>query len=53
MMEMLPNVSQIATFGCELDFVHPSAHQILKDPMWDTQGLHTFQSSGQKLLRPG
>ena len=53
MMEMLPNVSQIATFGCELDFVHPSAHQILKDPMWDTQGLRTFQSSGQKLLRPG
>ena len=41
MVECLPTVSQIATFGCELDFVHPSTQKLLKDPIWDTLRLCT------------
>ena len=35
-VECLPTVSQIVTFGCELDFVNPNAQAILCDPIWDT-----------------
>ena len=34
--EYLPKVRQIATFGCELDFVHPNTLAVLCDPVWDT-----------------
>ena len=35
-VDYLPTISQIATFGCELEFVHSSTQKLLKDPIWST-----------------
>ena len=35
-VEYLPTVSQIDTFGCEVELLHPDTQESLKDPIQDT-----------------
>ena len=40
-VDFLPKASNLDTFGCEIDFVHPHTKALLEDPIWETLQSNT------------